>query len=153
MEPSGSSPGAAPTTTPPRAPGRAGGVPPLILVVDDEASVCEALQRVFLSGGYRVATADSGVVALQVMMREPPDLVLLDLRMPIMGGLEVLGTMRSEERLRRVPVLVLTADTQKESIRAAAALRVAGYLAKPADPRELLARAAKVVGARSSQKA
>ncbi|GAB3699406.1 response regulator transcription factor [Corynebacterium nasicanis] len=109
-----------------------------ILVVDDEQAVRESLRRSLIFNGYTVSLAEDGVEALEVIGREQPDLIILDVMMPRMDGLEVCRTLRSTGFDR--PILILTA-------RDGVADRVAGldagaddYLPKPFALEELLAR-------------
>jgi two-component system KDP operon response regulator KdpE len=108
-----------------------------ILVVDDEPHVLEAL-RVLLEGqGYRVRTAQSGPVALDAIAAETPDLVLLDLAMPEMSGVEVSRRLRSWSR---VPIVVLSARTDELQKVEALDAGADDYVTKPFSMHELLAR-------------
>jgi two-component system response regulator MprA len=109
-----------------------------VLVVDDERAVRNALRRAFALAGYEVAEADGGNVAVTLLARSAPDIVVLDVLMPDVDGLEVCRRMRAAGD--RTPVLMLTA---RETV----ADRVAGldagaddYVVKPFDLDELLAR-------------
>ena len=109
-----------------------------LLVVDDEQAVRESLRRSLLFNGYEVVLAEDGVEAMEVIEREQPDLIILDVMMPRMDGLEVCRTLRGDGYDR--PILVLTA-------RDGVADRVSGldagaddYLPKPFALEELLAR-------------
>lgn len=109
-----------------------------LLVVDDEQAVRESLRRSLSFNGYEVILADNGAAALELIHKEQPDLVILDVMMPILDGLEVCRTLRSGGDNR--PILVLTA-------RDGVSDRVAGldagaddYLPKPFALEELLAR-------------
>lgn len=109
-----------------------------LLVVDDEQAVRESLRRSLIFNGYEVLLADNGAAALEMIHKEQPDLVILDVMMPILDGLEVCRTLRSGGDNR--PILVLTA-------RDGVSDRVAGldagaddYLPKPFALEELLAR-------------
>jgi two-component system, OmpR family, response regulator MprA len=109
-----------------------------LLVVDDEPAVRDALDRALRAEGYRVATAADGRAALDRMAEERPDLIVLDVLMPVMDGLEVCRALRAAGD--RTPILVLTA---RDSV----ADRVEGldagaddYLVKPFALDELLAR-------------
>ena len=109
-----------------------------VLVVDDERAVRNALRRAFTLAGYDVAEADGGQAALSTLARSSPDLVVLDVLMPDVDGLEVCRRLRASGD--RTPVLMLTA---RETV----ADRVAGldagaddYVVKPFDLDELLAR-------------
>lgn len=81
----------------------------MILVVDDEFALRDILAQVLRDEGYRVMTAGSGQEALELMGRERPALVLLDLMMPGLSGVDVLTTMSSTPALATIPVLVVTA--------------------------------------------
>ena len=101
-----------------------------IMVVDDEPAVREVLSDV-LSGSFDVVLAPSGDDALQQMSVTQPNMVLLDLMMPGMQGLEVLGEMRRQDI--QVPVVVLTATTSYQTAVEAMKLGASDYLAKPFD--------------------
>ncbi len=103
-----------------------------VLVVDDDASVRLILRRV-LTGPLKctVTEAADGVEALQEAARHPYELVLLDLVMPNLDGLETLAALRGDQRLASVPVVVLSADREEASVRRALELGVSDYLSKP----------------------
>jgi len=109
-----------------------------ILVVDDdmmarmEAAQCAKLQ------GHTVTMADSGTQALQLLRSQAFDLVLLDLMMPEVDGFEVLRQMQADEKLREIPVLVVSGADETESVERCMEMGATGHLAKPVDP-ELLA--------------
>jgi DNA-binding response OmpR family regulator len=111
--------------------------PPRVLVVEDDDAIAQVLQRSLRMEGYDVRVADDGIVALDQAHAFLPDLVILDLGLPRMDGIEVAKTLRASDD---VPILVLTARDALES-------RVAGldsgaddYLVKPFERQELLAR-------------
>ena len=109
-----------------------------ILVVDDDmlgrmqAAQCVKLQ------GHTVTMADGGVQALELLRSQTFDLVLLDLLMPDVDGFEVLRQMRADEKLRGIPVIVVSGADETESVAKCVEMGAAGHLAKPVDP-ELLA--------------
>jgi DNA-binding response OmpR family regulator len=80
-----------------------------ILVVDDEVSIAETLSIVFEDEGFACAVAGNGRIALDEARRERPDLVVLDLMMPVMDGRAMLQAMRADPSLRDVPVVVMSA--------------------------------------------
>jgi two-component system NtrC family response regulator/two-component system nitrogen regulation response regulator GlnG len=110
-----------------------------ILVVDDQRTVCYSLQRFLQSEGYNVHTATSGEDALSVLNDVNPDLVIMDVRMPEMDGLEVLK--RIKESHPKVQVIMMTAFSTTEKAIEAIKLGAYDYLAKPFDNDELLIRA------------
>jgi CheY-like chemotaxis protein len=110
--------------------------PKTILICDDEPALRE-LVRASLSDGYRFAEASDGLLAIELARELEPDIVILDLMLPRLGGLEVLAQLQTDEQLRDVPVLVITAwNETREDVLAAGA---AEFVAKPFDPAELKA--------------
>lgn len=101
-----------------------------ILVVDDELGTRESL-RILLEGSYQVKTAQRGKEALELMVAEAPDMVLLDIMMPEMGGIEVLR--RIKEKSTEVPVAIVTAYASLENTQEALRLGAVDYLIKPFD--------------------
>ena len=102
-----------------------------ILICDDEPALRE-LVRASLNDGYRFAEASDGLVALELARELEPDAVILDLMLPRLGGLEVLAQLQADDRLRTVPVVVITAwNETREDVLAAGA---ADFVAKPFDP-------------------
>jgi DNA-binding NarL/FixJ family response regulator len=101
-----------------------------ILVVDDEQSICEVLRDALGQLGHVVQLAHNGREGLQYLMNGRFDLVLLDLRMPVMSGYDMLHSLRSTLRLD-VPVLVLTGYGSLDSMFKCTELGISGYLTKP----------------------
>ena len=108
-----------------------------VLVVDDEESIAEAVRARLSSEGYRVVVALDGPQALVVAREEHPDLVVLDLMLPGMDGLEVCKELQKD---RWVPVLMLTARTEEADKVAGFAVGADDYLTKPFSLRELAVR-------------
>lgn len=108
-----------------------------VLVVDDEAAIAEAVRARLASEGYRVVVASDGPGALEAAEEHPPDLVVLDLMLPGMDGLEV---CRRLQAARAVPVLMLTARSGEEDTVAGFEAGADDYLTKPFSARELIAR-------------
>jgi len=108
-----------------------------VLVVDDEAAIAEAVRARLESEGYRVLVAGDGPDAIRVCDAERPDLVVLDLMLPGMDGLEVCKRI---QRDRWVPVLMLTARTEEADKVAGFAVGADDYLTKPFSLRELAVR-------------
>jgi two-component system alkaline phosphatase synthesis response regulator PhoP len=117
-----------------------------VLVVDDDPVIVKLLQVNFEMEDYRVLTAGDGVSGLTAAGAHRPDVVVLDVMMPGMDGLEVSRRMREDEATRDIPVLLLSAKAQGSDI--AAGLEVAdGYMTKPFEPLELLDRVVELVDA------
>jgi DNA-binding response OmpR family regulator len=110
---------------------------PTVLVVDDEEAIAEAVRARLESEGYRVLVAGDGPEAIRICDDSAPDLVVLDLMLPGMDGLEV---CRAIQRERWVPVLMLTARTEEADKVAGFAVGADDYLTKPFSLRELVVR-------------
>lgn len=112
-----------------------------LLVVDDHESIRTILDAILSHAGYDCMTASTGETALQMARRHNFDLVILDVNMPQMSGLEVLSRIR-----RWAPsVLMLTANSSVDTVRAAVKLGCDGYVAKPIEPAVLLARVERIL--------
>lgn len=111
-----------------------------ILVVDDEGDLLEVLRRTLEAQGYRVRTATDGESALAAATACPPDLILLDLIMPGIGGFEVCRRLRADARLQHVPVVMLTALHETPAKVQGLDAGADDYVTKPFDVAELLAR-------------
>jgi diguanylate cyclase (GGDEF)-like protein len=113
-----------------------------VLIVDDSSATRRSLQLLLEGRGYDpVTTAASGEEALAMLETGPPvDLILMDMEMPGMGGLEACRRVKAAERLRDVPILVVTAGTAERALELAFEAGACDFLTKPAHPPELLAR-------------
>ncbi len=108
-----------------------------IMVVDDEKRLVSLVQSYLDQAGYRVVTAFNGREALDVAERTKPDLIILDLMMPIMDGHEFIETYR---RGHRTPIILLTARVEEQEQVIGLDLGADDYVTKPFRPRELMAR-------------
>jgi DNA-binding response OmpR family regulator len=113
-----------------------------ILVVDDEPSIAQIAGDYLRHGGFGVITASNGVDALALARAQRPDLVVLDLGLPRMDGLEVAKTLRREGD---VPIIMLTARIDESDRLAGLELGADDYMTKPFSPRELVARVRSVL--------
>ncbi|MFI5394315.1 MAG: PleD family two-component system response regulator [Candidatus Binatia bacterium] len=111
-----------------------------ILIVDDDPHAVEILTRMLEREGYECTNAVSGPAALQTVRNQPIDVMLLDVMMPGMDGLQVCERLREDERLRQIPVILLTAKDDMETRARGMALGVSEYLTKPVNRRELFTR-------------
>ncbi|MBL4905818.1 MAG: response regulator, partial [Sneathiella sp.] len=111
-----------------------------ILVVDDMEANRDLLSRRLSRDGHDVATANGGVQAMQMLQEEDFDLVLLDLMMPDLNGFEVLARMKADERLRDLPVIMISALNEMDSVVRCIEAGAEDYLSKPFDPVLLHAR-------------
>lgn len=111
-----------------------------ILAVDDTPGNLQFLSEILSAEGYQVRVAVSGEAALASVAAAKPDLILLDVRMPGIDGLEVCGRLKAEEAHRSIPVIFLSAASEPEDILAGFQVGGADYVAKPFGAVELLAR-------------
>jgi adenylate cyclase len=113
---------------------------PTILIADDRPDFVQLLRDLLSVEGYQIVTAEDGREALEVLYQCSPDLVLLDLNMPVMNGYEVCQRIKANPTTADIPVLMLTAWADPEYRVKGLELGAEDYLAKPFDHRELLAR-------------
>lgn len=116
-----------------------------ILAVDDSATVLLRIQDI-LGKYYDVVTVNSGIRALRYLQKEKPDLILLDIRMTPKSGYDTLRVLRTMEDRADVPVIMLTAMEDKESVMEGINLGIQDYILKPFDSGDLLTRIHRVLG-------
>ncbi len=112
-------------------------MPKKILIVDDEPQIVEICKDYLRAAGYETVTANNGLQGVSLARREKPDLIVLDLMMPEMDGLEVTRTIRRESD---VPIIMLTARVEETDKLIGLELGADDYITKPFSPRELVAR-------------
>lgn len=116
-----------------------------ILCIEDDQEMVDLIRLILSRRGYEVKGAGGGVEGLQIIRNEIPDLVLLDLMMPDMDGWEVFQQMRSDERIRHIPVIVVTAKAQNiDKVLGLHIAKVNDYISKPFSPQDLLSSIEKV---------
>lgn len=120
---------------------------PIVLVVEDSLSVRRMAERLFKGEGYRVVTARDGVEALERLLEEVPDLMVVDADMPRMNGIELIRKVRANARLAEVPVIMISSDTTDERQKVARDIGVDHFLGKPCQEDELLHHVAGFIAA------
>jgi len=121
-----------------------------VLVVDDDPDVCDLVTYKLEQSGFDVRRASDGDAALREVAKKVPDLVLLDVMMPGVSGLEVLERWRSNETTAGMPVIMLTAKAQENDVERGFELGADDYVIKPFSPRELVRRVTAVLSRRQS---
>lgn len=111
-----------------------------ILVVDDEEDIVELLTVNMVRDGYKVFAADKGERALQIAETEIPDIIILDLMLPGIDGLEVTRILKSRDRTRGIPIIMLSAKGDETDIVSGLELGADDYVTKPFSPKVLIAR-------------
>jgi CheY-like chemotaxis protein len=94
-----------------------------ILIVDDELSIVEALSEILSWEGFSVITAANGRSALEELAKNPVDVVLMDVMMPVLGGVEAVQQMKADPRLAAIPVVIMTAGPLPDGIDGSLAVR------------------------------
>jgi CheY-like chemotaxis protein len=111
---------------------------PVILVIDDSNTNVVLLEAILSGMGYMIETAMSVKEANQIMAKQLPDLILLDLLMPKVNGYDFLKEVKADENTKNIPVLVISAVTDAENVRKTIAMGAADYIKKPVDIQSLV---------------
>ena len=111
-----------------------------ILVIDDEPDLVELVEFNLKKDGYEVIVAKNGQSGLEIAQKHVPDLIVLDLMMPGIDGLEVCRQLRADSRTRGIPMIMLTAKAEEADRIVGLELGADDYVTKPFSPRELVAR-------------
>ncbi len=114
--------------------------PQTVLIVEDEPDIRKLLQYNLTQEHFKVVEAQDGEQALKILKREKPNLIILDLMLPGLSGLEICRTLREHPETARLPILVLTAKAGEADKVIGLEMGADDYLAKPFSPREMLAR-------------
>ena len=132
---------------------------PVIMVVDDEPDIVTLLRFALEQDGHEVTEAGNGQIALERLGLEPvapalalPDLIVLDIMMPVMDGYQLNMRLQTEARAKDIPILVLTAKGQKMRDLFEMAPNVAAYVQKPFDPKMLRELIAGILASRGEKK-
>jgi chemosensory pili system protein ChpA (sensor histidine kinase/response regulator) len=119
--------------------------PTLVMVVDDSVTVRKVTSRLLERNGMNVLTAKDGVDAIAQLQEHKPDIMLLDIEMPRMDGFEVATLVRHDERLKDLPIIMITSRTGEKHRDRAMAIGVNEYLGKPYQESDLLENILKLV--------
>lgn len=121
------------------------GTPATILVVDDDPQIVALLRSYLEAAEYKVLVAYDGEAALHVLRRERPDLLLLDLMLPERDGWSLTQLIRSDRKLRKTPVILITARVEDTDKIVGLEMGADDYITKPFNPREVMARVRSVL--------
>ncbi len=117
-----------------------------IVLAEDEPQIARLVEFKLKKEGYQVVSKGNGEEALAAIKAEKPDLILLDVMMPVMDGYEVLRRVKEDENLKNIPVVMLTAKAQERDVVKGIDLGADDYITKPFHPAELLARVKRILG-------
>jgi DNA-binding response OmpR family regulator len=119
----------------------------VILCIEDEQEMIDLIRLILSRRGFVILGANGGKEGLEIVRKNHPDLVLLDLMMPEMDGWEVYQQMKADETTKDIPVIVVTAKAQSiDKVLGLHIAKVDDYIAKPFSPQELLASVDSVLG-------
>ncbi len=124
-----------------------------ILVVDDQEDNVELLSQVLEDQDYEVVTAYNGEDAVAAAEKEKPDVILLDIQMPVMNGLDACKVLKGKDATRDIPIIFLTAQTGEESVVEGLSAGAYDYVTKPFNEKELLSRVSVMLRIKSADKA
>jgi CheY-like chemotaxis protein len=116
-----------------------------ILTIDDSKTIRMIIQRAFRAHDCAFCEAANGEEGLAAAAREKPDLIILDITMPVMDGITMLGKLRQDPELKATPVIMLTAESGQGSVTTISQLGISDYLVKPFKGEQLLEKAGKVI--------
>jgi two-component system, OmpR family, response regulator VicR len=118
----------------------------MILCIEDEPEMIDLIRLILSRRGFDIRGANGGKEGLEIIRKEHPDLILLDLMMPEMDGWEVYQQVKADEATKTIPVIVVTAKAQSiDKVLGLHIAKVDDYIAKPFSPQELLASVDKVL--------
>jgi len=124
----------------------------LVLVVDDNPDMRAYVSSILRQAGYQVKTARNGAEGCKIAKESLPELIVTDLMMPVVTGLEMILTIRSEEKLKGIPIILLTAKVDEDTRIEGTERGADAYLAKPFNDRELLAEARNLLALKENER-
>jgi CheY-like chemotaxis protein len=117
-----------------------------ILIADDEPHIRKLVSFTLGNKGYEIIEATDGGEAYDMACAERPDLVLLDVMMPVMTGYDVLAKLKSDPATAEIPVVMLSAKSQQTEVQAGLSGGACEYICKPFTPKDLVQRVAELIG-------
>ena len=124
-----------------------------VLTVDDSKTIRMIVKKAFRPYDCQVFEGENGVEGLALASKEQPDIIILDITMPVMNGAEMLGKMKSEPDLKDIPVIMLTAEAGKDNVMKIVQLGVKDYMVKPFKGEQLIERVTKIMPLNEKKKA
>jgi len=126
-------------------------MPKLIIIVEDEPDIADLVAHYLRQDGFQTEIISDGARALERIRKASPDLVVLDLMLPEMDGLEICRALRTEDRFKSLPIIMLTAKSGESDKVAGLEIGADDYITKPFSPRELVARVRALLRRRMQQ--
>lgn len=116
-----------------------------VLTVDDSKTIRMIVKKAFKDYDCTMYEAENGMEGLETARQEKPDLIVLDITMPVMNGIEMLGKLKEDAGLKNIPVIMLTAESGKDNVMQIVKMGVNDYIVKPFKGDQLIERAEKIV--------
>lgn len=116
-----------------------------ILIIEDEKNIMLVYSQLLKKENYEVLTAEDGLKGLELAQEELPDLILLDLVLPKLDGFKILSTLKEDDETKEIPVIIISARSDKESIETTLKSGAENYLVKPIQKQELLTQIKKYI--------
>lgn len=116
-----------------------------VLAVDDSKTIRKIVSKAFSTYDCEVLEAENGIEGLSIASREKPDLIVLDITMPVMNGVEMLGKLKGQSDLKDIPVIMLTAESGKDNVMQIVKMGVRDYMVKPFKGEQLIERVTKIL--------
>lgn len=124
-----------------------------ILTVDDSRTIRMIVKKAFQQYNCDIFEAENGVEGLALATKEKPDLIVLDITMPVMTGVEMLAKLKDDEALRSIPVIMLTAESGKDNVMTIVKMGVTDYIVKPFKGEQLIERARNIINLKETGEA
>jgi len=115
-----------------------------VLAVDDSKTIRKIVSKAFSNYDCLVMEAENGIEGLSIASRDKPDLIVLDITMPVMNGVEMLGKLKGQADLKDIPVIMLTAESGKDNVMQIVKMGVRDYMVKPFKGEQLIERVMKI---------
>lgn len=122
-----------------------------VLTVDDSKTIRMIVKKAFKDYDCIMSEAENGLEGLEMVRQERPDLIVLDITMPVMNGIEMLGKLKEDTNFKKIPVIMLTAESGKDNVMQIVKMGVNDYIVKPFKGEQLIERAEKIVSLSEKQ--
>ena len=116
-----------------------------VLTVDDSKTIRMIVKKAFKQYDCEIFEAENGLEGLAMTAKEKPDLIVLDITMPVMNGIEMLERLKGEATLKDIPVIMLTAESGKDNVMQIVKMGVKDYMVKPFKGEDLIGRVEKII--------
>lgn len=124
-----------------------------VLAVDDSKTIRKIVSKAFSAYDCEIMEAENGIEGLSMISNVKPDLIILDITMPVMNGVEMLGKLKGQPDMKDIPVIMLTAESGKDNVMQIVKMGVRDYMVKPFKGEQLIERVMKIVALKPKEEA